>query len=30
MELLSRCIIFQSSPHVDRRKRLSQRVLGTK
>jgi hypothetical protein len=30
MELLSRRIIFQSSPHTNRRKRLSQKVLGTK
>ena|SRR5437762_5016639 len=30
MELLSRRIIFQSSPHAERRKRLSQKVLGTK
>ncbi len=30
MELLSRCIIFESSPHPSRRKRLSRKVLGTK
>src|SRR5262245_2630783 len=30
MEQLSRRIIFQTTPHTDRRKRLSYRVLGTK
>jgi len=30
MEKLSRQIIFQSAPHPGRRKRLSQKVLGTK
>ena len=30
LEKLSRCIIFQSAPHPDRRKTLSQKVLGTK
>jgi len=30
LEQLSRHIIFQSSPHPDRLKRLSQKVLGTK
>lgn len=30
MEKLSRRIIFQSAPHPNRRKRLSQKVLGTK
>ena len=29
MEKLSRKIIFQSAPHANRRKRLSQKVLGT-
>jgi len=29
MEKLSRKIIFQSAPHAKRRKRLSQKVLGT-
>lgn len=29
MENLSRKIIFQSAPHANRRKRLSQKVLGT-
>lgn len=29
MEKLSRRIIFQMAPHPDRRKRLSQKVLGT-
>jgi hypothetical protein len=30
MENLSRQIIFQTTPHAHRRKRLSQKVLGTK
>lgn len=30
LEKLSRRIIFQSTPHPSRRKRLSQKVLGTK
>jgi hypothetical protein len=30
LEKLSRRIIFQSNPHPSRRKRLSQKVLGTK
>jgi uncharacterized protein YjiS (DUF1127 family) len=30
LEKLSRRIIFQGTPHANRRKRLSQRVLGTK
>ena len=30
LEQLSRRIIFQSTPHPGRRKRLSQKVLGTK
>ncbi len=30
LETLSRRIIFQSNPHPNRRKRLSQKVLGTK
>jgi hypothetical protein len=30
METLSRRIIFQYNPHLNRRKRLSQKVLGTK
>ena len=30
LETLSRRIIFQSTPHPSRRKRLSQKVLGTK
>ena len=30
LEKLSRLIIFQSAPHPARRKRLSQKVLGTK
>ena|SRR5260370_39126417 len=30
MEKLSRQMIFQSTPHPNRRKRLSQKVLGTK
>jgi DNA-binding response OmpR family regulator len=30
MEALSRRIIFQTTPHPNRRKRLSQKVLGTK
>jgi multidrug efflux pump subunit AcrA (membrane-fusion protein) len=30
MEMLSRRIIFQGIPHLGRRKRLSQKVLGTK
>ena len=30
LEKLSRLIIFQSAPHPTRRKRLSQKVLGTK
>jgi hypothetical protein len=30
METLSRRIIFQCHPHLSRRKRLSQKVLGTK
>jgi hypothetical protein len=30
LEKLSRCIIFQSAPHPDRHKTLSQNVLGTK
>jgi hypothetical protein len=29
MESLSRCIIFQANPHPGRRKRLTQKVLGT-
>jgi hypothetical protein len=29
MEMLSRRIIFQATPHPDRHKRLSQKVLGT-
>ena len=29
MEMLSRRIIFQTTPHPDRHKRLSQKVLGT-
>jgi len=29
MESISRNIIFQSAPHLNRRKRLSRKVLGT-